>query len=100
HSWKTPSSLAENFHEKAKKYGGLEVPLIVAGVKHYRAETHVTEVEDVLFGGVFDKRPELSAAPWVQPHSLPVPRVAFWANPKAARALPTQFASDFARASL
>lgn len=90
----TPAKLAENFEEKAKRYAPLGFPVIAGAVKHHRAEIKATDVEDVLFGqlayvsretvtgrivgqterladGVFARRPELSAAIWMEPYRLP-----------------------------
>jgi hypothetical protein len=45
-----PDSIAENFDDKVKKYGSLGLPLLVAAVKHHRAEINETDIEDVLLG--------------------------------------------------
>lgn len=106
HQIVTPASVAENFESKAKRYGVLQHPLIVAAVKHPRAEIDDDDVEDVLLGqlahvsgqtddgrivgatrrlpgGVLHARPEISAALWIYPYSLPTPRVQVWANDTA-----------------
>jgi hypothetical protein len=106
HIVETPSKLAENFEEKAKRYAPFGLPVIAAAVKHNRAETDATEVEDVLYGqlayvsretstgqiigrterlpgGVFACRRELSAAIWIEPFHLPAPIIHVWDNPIA-----------------
>jgi hypothetical protein len=107
----TPGSVAANFDLKAKRYGVLQLPLIVAAVKHPRAEIADIDVEDVLLGqlayvsgetadgrivgatrrlpgGVLSARPAISAALWIYPYSLPTPRVQVWVNVTAMYPLP------------
>jgi hypothetical protein len=106
----TPESIADNFDAKVKKYGFLGFPLLVAAVKHHRAQIDVTDIEDVLRGslayvsgqtasgriigkttrladGVFEKRPSLSGAIYVEPHKSPAPTIRTWLNPSATAEL-------------
>lgn len=118
HIVETPSSVRRNFIEKAKKYGVLNVPLIVAAVKHNRAELESIDVENVLFGeevyvsrssgvagiarlpgGVFPTCPELSAAMWLEPFHLP-PVIRLWRNSVAARPIAADLASRVAAVEL
>lgn len=119
----TPASVAANFESKAKRYGVLQQPILVAAVKHPDAEIDDTDVEDVLLGqlvfvsgetidgrivegtgrlphGVLPARPEISAALWVDPYSFPEPRVRVWANTHARYPLPSNLIEAISKAKL
>jgi hypothetical protein len=99
----TPPKLAENFEEKTRRYLWLGLPLIVAAVKHHRAEIHAMDVEDVLFAepnGVFASRPDLSAAIWIEPHHLPEPVINVWGNPSAKKPVPAELLQRLTTATL
>jgi hypothetical protein len=108
----TPDSLKDNFEEKEKKYAGIGLPLIVAAVKHHRAEIDDVDIEDVIAGqqgrvigvtpsgqpvpiltrlphGLFETRTSLSAAIYIDPYADPAARVHVWANSQAKTAAPT-----------
>lgn len=122
HQIVTPASVASNFDAKAKRYGCLELPLIVVAVKHPSAEIADDDVEDVVLGelayvsretidgrivgrterlpgGVLELRPEISAAMWIYPYSLP-PRVQTWANSAARHPLAPGLIEALATAAL
>jgi hypothetical protein len=123
HTITAPAMLAENFEEKAKRYAPLGFPVIAGAVKHHRAEIKATIVEDVLFGqlayvsretvtgrivgqterlpdGVFARRPELSAAIWMEPYRLPEPLIRVWCNPLATRQVPPALVTRLTAATL
>lgn len=123
HLVETPASVADNFASKAKRYGVLQLPLIVAAVKHPRAEIDDIDVENVVLGkevivsgetadgrivsgirrqtdGVLATRPEISAALWIYPYSLPAPRVKVWPNPAAWLPLSQELTEALATATL
>ena len=114
HVVETPPNVPENFIEKAKRYAPLDMPLIVAAVKHYQAEIDTIDIENVLFGtevfvslpsgeeamtrqpgGVFATRPQLSAAVWLEPFAYP-PVTRVWANPVAAKPVPREVLEQLA----
>jgi hypothetical protein len=107
----TATSITTNLRAKAKKYGALRVPLLVAAVKHPDAEADATMFSDCVLGefvyrsfqlpggsivggtdrepgGAFDGRPELSAAFWLNPYAIGRAEHLLITNPSAARPLP------------
>lgn len=106
HIVEAPANVAENFADKAKRYGQLELPLIVAAVKANLAELDEYDVKNVLFGrevivaprsgksrltrrpdGIFHLRQQVSGAIWLEPFRIP-PVLTAWENPEAVRPLP------------
>ena len=84
------NQIRSNFTDKAKKYGSLQRPLIITGVKYSGAELPSGIIDDLLWGGqyyrfgtpgaggqfhrrpdsVLSHRPELSAAIWMNPYRV------------------------------
>lgn len=111
HTVPTATSITSNFREKAKKYGVLELPLLVAAVRHPDAEASEEMFSDSVLGeevfrsiqlpdgsfvegidheggGAFDGRPELSAAYWLDPYAVGRNDQLLITNPTATRPLP------------
>lgn len=111
------TSITENLREKAKKYGVLGLPLLLAAVKHPDAEADQEMFSDCVLGelvyrsvqlpdgsitggtchergGAFDGRSELSAAYWLNPYSIGRLDRMLIANPESVRQLPRALISS------
>jgi hypothetical protein len=109
----TAVSITTNLREKARKYGVLGLPLLVAATKHPDAEADELMFADCVLGdlvyrsiqlangsivgatvrepgGAFDGRAELSAAFWINPYAIGRLDHQLIPNPAAVRPLPEE----------
>lgn len=106
-----PETIAATMHERSKMFAAAATPLLIAVVKHPRAEADVVVFQEGVLGtasyrrvertdgrlvsalwrqagGGFDRTPELSAALWLHPYRPGGSDRLLLTNPEATRPLP------------